>query len=88
LLKFDSGAQRINRTGELDQGTVAGQLDQATSVFLHYRIEMFGTVLAQARQCPALVPPKCSACSVAIRMPSSTFLADVKTSQPATPIIT
>ena len=57
LLKLDSGAQRINCAGELEQGPVAGQLDQAPSVFRQNRIEVFGTVLAQARQRPALVTP-------------------------------
>ena len=57
LLKLDSGAQRINGAGKLDQGAVAGQLDQPPSVFRQHRIEVFGTVLAQARQRPALVTP-------------------------------
>ena len=57
LLKLDGGAQRINCAGELDQSTVAGQLDQTSSVFRQDRIEVFRTVLAQARQRPALVTP-------------------------------
>ena len=57
LLKLDSGAQRIDGAGELDQSPVAGQLDQTPSVFRHNRIEVFRAVLAQARQRPALVTP-------------------------------
>ena len=57
LLELDSGAQRIDCAGELDQSPVAGQLDQTPSVFRQNRIEVFRTVLAQARQRPALVTP-------------------------------
>ena len=57
LLKLDSGAQRINGAGELDQGTVTSQLDQATSVFGQHGIEVFRAVLPQARQRPALIAP-------------------------------
>ena len=57
LLKLDTGAQRINGAGELDQSSIAGQLDQTPSVFRQNRIEVFGTVLTQARQRPALVTP-------------------------------
>ena len=57
LLKLDGGAQRIDCAGELDQSPVAGQLDQTPSVFRQNRIEVFGTVLTQARQRPALVTP-------------------------------
>jgi hypothetical protein len=45
LLKLDSGAQRINGAGELDQSTVAGQLDQTPSILCQNRIEMFRAVL-------------------------------------------
>ena len=39
LLELDSGAQRIDCAGELDQSPVAGQLDQTPSVFRQNRIE-------------------------------------------------
>ena len=52
LLELDGGAQRINRAGEFDQGTVARQFDQTASVFGQNRIEVFGSVVAQARQRP------------------------------------
>ena len=57
LLELDGGTQRINGAGELDQSTIAGQLDQAPSVFRQNRIEVFRAVLSQARQRPALVAP-------------------------------
>ena len=57
LLELDSGAKRIDGARELDQGTVAGQLDQAPAVFRQNRVEAFGTVLPQARQRAALVTP-------------------------------
>ena len=57
LLELDSGAQRINGAGELDQRPVARQLDQPPAVFGQNGIEVFRAVLAQARQRPALVTP-------------------------------
>jgi hypothetical protein len=51
----DSGAQRIDSAGKVEQSAIPGQLDQPTSVFGEYGIEVFGPVLAQARQRPALV---------------------------------
>src|SRR5262245_47536568 len=39
LLKLDGGAQRIDCAGELDQGAVAGQLDQTPSIFGQNGIE-------------------------------------------------
>jgi hypothetical protein len=56
LLELDGGAKGINGAEKLNQSTVAGQLDQTATVFRQDRIEMLGTVLAQACQCAALVP--------------------------------
>jgi len=57
LLEFDGGAQGIDRTGELHQGSISGQLDQSTSVFLQDWIETLRAALPEARQRPALVTP-------------------------------
>ena len=38
LLEFDGGAKRIDSTWELDQGTVAGQLDQPAAVAGQHRL--------------------------------------------------
>ena len=57
LLKFDRHRQRIDGAQKLDQGAVAGQLDQTPSVFGQNWIKAFNTVLPQTRDCAALVPP-------------------------------
>ena len=49
LLKLDGRAQRVDGAGKLHQSTIAGQLDQASSVFGQQWIEVLGTVPAQAR---------------------------------------
>jgi hypothetical protein len=56
LLELDGGIQRIDSTGELDQSSVAGQLDQAARVACQRWLEVPLAVLPQARQCAALVP--------------------------------
>ena len=56
LLKLDSCGQRIHGAGELDQGPVAGQLDQPASVLASTGSRRSDPVLAQARQRTALVP--------------------------------
>ena len=57
LLELDGGAQRIDGAGELDQGAVAGQLDQPATVSGECRLQSLLAMLAQARQRAALVPP-------------------------------
>ena len=52
LLELDGGAQRIDRAGELDQGTIAGQLDQPTSVLRQNRIKALSTVLRRRANVP------------------------------------
>ena len=55
LLELDGGAQRIDGAGELDQRSVAGQLDQPPAVARQYRLEALLAVFSQARQRAALV---------------------------------
>ena len=55
LLELDGRAQRIDGAGELDQCTVAGQLDQPAAVAGQCRLEPLLAMLPQARKRAALV---------------------------------
>ena len=52
LLEFDSGAERIHRAGELDQGAVARQLDQSPTVAGQDRFQTLLAVFSQAASVP------------------------------------
>ena len=55
LLELDGGAQRIDGAGELDQRTVAGQLDQPAAVAGQHRLKALGAMGLQPRQRAVLV---------------------------------
>lgn len=57
LLKFDGRTQGVDGAGELDQGTVPGELDRSPAIPRQDRIEALGTVLPQTRDGAALIPP-------------------------------
>ena len=57
LLELDGRVERIDSAGKLDQGTVAGQLDQAAAVAGQYRFQALFSVFPQARDGATFVPP-------------------------------
>src|SRR5918994_3452158 len=57
LLELNGATQRVHRAGELDQCTIAGELDQPATILGQDWIKALSTVLLQTRDCAALVPP-------------------------------